>query len=65
MATEDYIAQRTTLTFSPCEHVKCVEVSLVDDSVLEDTESFRILLSITASSRIAIESQAGEITITA
>ena len=66
VATEDYIAQRTTLTFAPCERVKCFEMSLVDDCVLEDTESFRIFLTITPSGhngRIKIDSGVGDITI--
>ena len=41
---EDYIAQSTTLTFDPCESIKCIDVVLENDCVLEDTEAFNIRL---------------------
>ena len=40
----DYVDFHTTLTFAPCQRRSCVNVSIVDDDVLELTESFSITL---------------------
>ena len=44
-ADEDYVAQNTVLSFAACETVKCLDVELLDDCVLEDTETFKMMLS--------------------
>jgi len=44
-AGEDYVATVTTVIFDPGERMKEVGVTLLDDVVLEGTESFRVTLS--------------------
>ena len=40
----DYIGVSTILIFGACETRHCVDVTIVDDEVLEMTESFRVTL---------------------
>ena len=58
---EDYVAQSTTLTFAPCQLLRCVDVVLEDDCVLEDTEAFNIRLEtiVDQDRRITIDRDTG------
>ena len=45
MAGADYVSQQGTLTFNPGEQTKTVSVSLLNDNVLQNNESFFLSLS--------------------
>jgi dienelactone hydrolase len=45
IANEDYIAASGTLTFGPDEHLKLIEVPILNDAVREPGESFRLYLT--------------------
>ena len=62
----DYVDFHTTLTFAPCQMRSCVNVSIVDDDVLELTESFSITLERTLGldDRIDLDPFDGEVEIT-
>ena len=40
----DYIRLSTILNFLKCETKQCVDITIVDDEVLEDVESFDVTL---------------------
>ena len=40
----DYIGLSTILSFPACETKQCVDVTIVDDDVLENVESFHVTL---------------------
>ena len=63
--TMDYGGVDTILTFGACEIKRCVNISIVDDTVREINEVFTYSLRRTASldSRISLESVDGGITI--
>ena len=50
--TEDYTGVTTVVTFAPGETVKIVNVSTIDDSNSESTESFTATLSNASPSRV-------------
>ena len=62
----DYGSVDTTLTFAPCQRRSCVNVSIMDDDVLEFTESFSITLERTLGldDRIDLDPVDGEVEIT-
>ena len=41
----DYGNISTILMFDSCDKKSCVNISIVDDDVIEDTESFSVLLA--------------------
>ena len=41
----DYGNISTILMFDSCDKKSCVNISIVDDDVIEDTESFSVLLT--------------------
>ncbi|ULB48359.1 hypothetical protein H4N54_18400 [Limnospira fusiformis KN01] len=45
IAGEDYIASSGTLIFSPGETIQNIDIQIIDDNQVEDTEQFRIVLS--------------------
>lgn len=45
VSTTDYVAQITVLNFKPCDSVKCIDVTLKDDCIVEEVESFDLLLT--------------------
>ena len=63
---EDYAAQTTTLTFAPCQSIRCIDVDLEDDCVLEGTEAFNIRLETIAGQdrRIVIDTDTGNEVVT-
>ena len=46
VSTSDYIAEATTVIFEPCEVTQCVDVTVVDDCVLEMTETIIVTLTL-------------------
>ena len=64
VSTSDYIAKTTVLTFSPCQVVQCLSVSLRDDCVLERLETFNITLTLPpVERRIWLDSGTGTISV--
>lgn len=45
----------TILTFTPSESVKCMLISAIQDNVIENTESFRVELSVATNLPAAIQ----------
>ena len=56
IAGEDYVAQSGTLTFNPGEQTKTVSVSLLNDAVLQDNETFFLNLSNASNQNINLDS---------
>ena len=44
MYPSDYGQNSAVITFPPCDYEECVDVPLVDDCVVENTEEFRLFL---------------------
>ena len=61
----DYIQDTSTLTFDTCEPMVCSTVRALDDCVLEEDETFRMILSIPSGQdpRIKIDRGQGDVTI--
>lgn len=59
----DYVANSTILTFAPCERQQCVNVTIVDDEIVELEESFSYSLERTSDPRIHLEQETGEVVI--
>ena len=66
MSPSDYVAQSTTVSFGSCDKRKCVTVSIVDDVILENPESFHITVERPSDvdTRITVDPAAGAVTIT-
>ena len=62
----DYIAVDTILMFAACQMRSCVNVTVVDDVILENVESFDLILERTPdlNSRITLDSVNGVVEIT-
>lgn len=65
VSTTDYVAQITALHFKPCDSEKCIDVTLKDDCVVEEVESFYLFLTTPSyvDERIMISSGIGRIII--
>ncbi len=61
LAGSDYVAVSGTLVFAPGETLKFVEVPVIDDHVLEDTESFALVLSVANGAALVRDSAVGTI----
>lgn len=61
----DYIATITILSFAACQERECVHIDIIDDSVQEEIETFRITLQRTTGldSRITFSLDVGVIEI--
>ena len=42
---EDYVPVTSILTFEECEREVCMDVPLINDIVLEDTEKFNVIMT--------------------
>ena len=56
VAGEDYVAQSGTLTFNPGEQTQTVSVPLLNDSVLQDNETFFLNISNASNQNIDVDS---------
>ena len=62
----DYGALSTIVTFGECDTCQCVDITIVDDGVLENVESFFVSLESTPGldSRITLNPTRAEVQIT-
>ena len=62
----DYGQNSAVITFQPCDYGQCVDVPLVDDCVVENTEDFRLFLftPLTTDERISVVRGDGKVLIT-
>ena len=62
----DYVSVSTILAFGSCDTRQCTEIPIVDDMIVELTESFFVTLERTPGldSRITVDPVHGEIEIT-
>ena len=59
----DYVQHTTTLVFDGCEHLVCDFVTILDDCVVEDEESFNLFLASSVDSKVNIDEGHGVVTI--
>ena len=66
VSTMDYYSASTILTFGACDTQQCTEIPLVDDVIVELTESFFVTLERTPGldSRITLDPDNGVVEIT-
>jgi chitinase len=62
LAGSDYLANSGTLTFAPGETTKTIAISVLADSLVESTETFRVLLANASNATIAVGTGTGSIT---
>ena len=63
MYDSDYEINSAIITFPPCNYEQCVDVPLVDDCVVENTEEFRLFLFTPPSTDQRIEVTRGDGTV--
>ena len=63
VSPNDYISVSVFLQFSPCSGKECVSITIINDAIIETTESFHISLerSSDLSSRITIDGPGGDV----